>query len=86
MTDVALQAYLEKQIECLRQEVKVQREGDLRALELATSALAVRLESMNLFRQQILEERMLYVRVDTFRWTVGFLVALTGIIVAAVWK
>jgi len=86
VTDVALQAYLEKQIECLRQEVKVQREGDLRALELATSALAVRLESMNLFRQQILEERMLYVRVDTFRWTVGFLVALTGIIVAAVWK
>ena len=88
MTDVALKEYLEGRILALEQKVAAQREGDQRAMELAAGALEARLDSMNLFRNQILEERLLYVRIDTFKWTMGFLVALFGLVVAVAkwWK
>lgn len=82
MTDVALKEYLESLIEALDRKMELQREADRRALDLATNSLDHRLDSMNLFRSQILEERTLYVRVDTFKWTVGFIVALVGVALA----
>jgi hypothetical protein len=80
MTDVALKEYLESLIEALDRKMELQREADRRAVDLATSSLNHRLDSMNLFRSQILEERALYVRVDTFKWTVGFIVTLVGVV------
>jgi len=82
VTDVALKEYLEGQIEALRRELAVQREADHRALELAHDALQRRLDQMNEFRNQIRDERGMYVRVDTFRWTVGFIVALLLVVAA----
>src|SRR5438094_1072824 len=88
VTDVALKEYLEERIEALRREFAVQRESDQRALELAQQALQARLNQMNEFRNQIRDERGEYVRIDTFRWTVGFLVGLLLLIVAvaALWR
>jgi len=82
VTDVALKEYLEGQIEALRRELSVQRESDQRALELAHEMMQRRLDQMNEFRNQIRDERAQYVRVDTFRWTVGFIVALLLVVAA----
>ena len=84
MTDVALKEYLEERIDALRRELAVQRDADQRAIELAHEALQRRLDLMNEFRNQIRDERGEYVRIDTFRWTVGFLVGLLLLIVALV--
>ena len=84
MTDVALKEYLEERIEAVRREFQVQRESDQRALDLAHEGLQRRLDQMNEFRNQIRDERGIYVRVDTFRWTVGFLVALLLLLVSVV--
>ena len=88
MTDVALKEYLEERIDALRRELAVQRDADQRAIELAHEALQRRLDLMNEFRNQIRDERGLYVRIDTFRWTVGFLVTVLILIVAvaALWR
>jgi len=84
VTDVALKEYLEERIDALRRELAVQRDADQRAIELAHEALQRRLDLMNEFRNQIRDERNQYVRVDTFRWTVGFLVALLLLLVSVV--
>jgi hypothetical protein len=84
VTDVALKEYLESLIKKLEEKLAAQREGDQRALTLATRAMEHRLAAMNMFRRQILEERGLYVRIDTFKWTMGFLVALLGLVVVLV--
>jgi hypothetical protein len=84
VTDVALKEYLEGLIEALRREIQLQREGDQRAVDLATDTLSKRLETMNEFRDQIRDERGTYVRVDTFKWTVSFIVLLIGVAVAVV--
>jgi hypothetical protein len=84
VTDVALKEYLEGLIEALRREIELQRESDQRAIELATNTLSTRLATMNEFRDQIRDERGTYVRVDTFRWTVTFIVLLIGVAVAVI--
>jgi len=84
VTDVALKEYLEERIDALRRELAVQRDADQRAIELAHEALQRRLDLMNEFRNQIRDERGEDVRIDTFRWTVGFLVGLLLLIVALV--
>jgi len=88
VTDVALKEYLEERIDALRRELAVQRDADQRAIELAHEALQRRLDLMNEFRNQIRDERGQYVRIDTFRWTVGFLVALLLLLVSvvALWR
>jgi hypothetical protein len=88
MTDVALKEYLEAQITALRRETVQQREADWRALDLARENLALRLEGMNEFRAQIIREREDYVRIDTFRWVIGALLALSpilAVILARTW-
>ena len=82
VTDVALKEYLEERIDALRRELAVQRDADQRAIELAHEALQRRLDLMNEFRNQIRDERGEYVRIDTFRWTVGFIVALLLVVAA----
>lgn len=84
MNDVTLKEYIEEQLQAFRREMAVQRESDQRALDLAHQGLQTRLNMMNEFRDQIRDERGQYVRVDTFRWTVGFLVGLLLLVVSVV--
>jgi len=82
VNDVTLKEYIEEQLQAFRREMAVQRESDQRALDLAYQGLQTRLNMMNEFRDQIRDERGQYVRVDTFRWTVGFLVGFLLLVVA----
>ncbi len=84
MSDIEMRAYVESLVDALRREVELQRVADRRALETAERTLLSRLEHMNEFREQILEDRRQYIRVDTFRWTVGFLVSFIVASVALV--
>lgn len=76
MPEIALKDYIDAQFEALRRELKLQREADMRAIDLARETLGARLERMNEFRDQMTEERLMYVRIDTFKWTVGFIVSM----------
>jgi len=64
MSEVTLREYIESLLEERQKAQNLQWQASQRALEAAEGALRARLEGMNQFRAQILEERALYVRRD----------------------
>ena len=62
MTDVALKEHLERQIQNLRDYVDTKDVAAHRALDLATKGLHDRFEQVNQFREQVLQERGVFVR------------------------
>lgn len=64
MSDVELRIYVERIFAEKEKAYEAQLKATKESLELASHALATRLETMNAFRAQILEERAIYVRRD----------------------
>jgi len=64
MSEVTLREYIESRMEERQKAQDLQWQASQRALEAAEAALRARLEGLQQFRAQILEERALYVRRD----------------------